>query len=67
MQTIRAPRALAEMYKAEDPNTMVTETLIRRLMDAGELPVIKNGVKSLSSKEAMDAYLEAKLGGGAND
>ena len=60
----RAPRKIAEYYKAKDPDTVITETLIRRLMDAGEIPFFNNGVKRVTSIEAVDAWLESKLGGG---
>lgn len=63
---IGAPRKIAEYFREQFPGTMVTETLIRRLMDSGEIPYINNGVKRLTSVEAVQAYLEAKLGGGAN-
>lgn len=63
MQRIRAARAIAEHYRKIDPGTMVSETLIRRLMDSGELPIFKNGNKKLTSIEAVDAYLNAQLGG----
>lgn len=63
MQTIRAARSIAEHYKKIDPDTMISETFIRRLMDAGELPVIMNGCKKLTSLEAVEKYLEAHLGG----
>lgn len=63
MQRIRAARAIAEHFKRIDPETMVTETMIRRLMENGDLPVFKNGVKKLTSIEAVEAYLDAQLGG----
>lgn len=63
MQRVRAARAIAEHFKKLDPDTMVTETMIRRLMDNGDLPVFKNGVKKLTSIEAVEAYLDAQLGG----
>lgn len=61
MQRIRAARAIAEHFKNIDPETMVTETMIRRLMDNGDLPVFKNGVKKLTSIEAVETYLDAQL------
>lgn len=67
MQRIRAARAIAEHFKSTDPGTMVTETMIRRLMDSGELPVFKNGAKKLTSIEAVEAYLDAQLGGEVNE
>ena len=63
MLRIRGARAIAEYYKAQDPDTSVTETLIRRLMASGELPIFNNGYKKLTSIEAVDAYLNAQLGG----
>ena len=67
MQRIRAARAIADYYKEIDPGTMVSETLIRRLMDTGELPVFKNGCKKLTSIEAVEAWMEAQLGGVNNE
>lgn len=60
-QRIRAARAIAEHFKKEDPESMVSEYLIRNLMDAGELPVFRNGSKKLTSIEAVEAYLEKQL------
>lgn len=67
MQRVRAARAIAEHYKSKDPDTMVTEFMIRRLMDEGRLPVIMNGKKKLTSLEAVDEYLNSVLGGTCND
>lgn len=62
MLRLRAARAIAEHYKSEDPGTMVSEFMIRRLMDEGKVPVIMNGAKKLTSIEAVDAYINAELG-----
>ncbi len=66
MQRLRAARAIAEHYKALDPETMISEFMIRRLMDEGKLPIIKNGTKKLTSLEAVDEYLNTHLGGNSN-
>lgn len=66
MLRLRAARAIAEHYKSMDPDTMVSEFMIRRLMDEGKLPVIKNGTKKLTSLEAVDDYLRSELGGNTN-
>ena len=63
MLRLRAARAIAEHYKSEDPGTMVSEFMIRRLMDEGKVPVIMNGTKKLTSLEAVDDYLNSVLGG----
>ena len=67
MQRIRAARAIAEHYKSQDPDSMVTECMIRRLMNEGKLPVFKNGTKKLTSIEAVESYLDAQFGGLEND
>ena len=58
---IRAARAIADYYKELDPLTDISETLIRRLMDEGEIPTFKNGVKTLTSIEAVEEYFSHKL------
>lgn len=63
MLRLRAARAIAEHYKSHDPGTMVSEFMIRRLMDEGKVPVIMNGTKKLTSLEAVDDYLNSVLGG----
>lgn len=66
MLRLRAARAVAEHYRTMDPDTMVSEFMIRRLMDEGKLPVIMNGTKKLTSLEAVEEYLNSELGGPAN-
>jgi len=60
---VRAARAAAEYFKARDPDTAVTESLIRSLMQRGELPVIEVGTKRLTSIEAIERWVESQLGG----
>lgn len=61
MHRIRAARAIAEYFKEKDPDTMVSETMIRRLMKSGDLPVFQNGSKKLTSIEAVESYLDSML------
>lgn len=61
MQRIRAARAISDHYKRLDPDTSISESLIRRLMDNGDIPTFKNGVKRLTSIEAVEKYLEKQL------
>ena len=61
MLTMRAPRTAAEYYKQQDPNTAITEAFIRRLINNGDIPVVKNGVKQLVSIESIDEYLNQQL------
>lgn len=58
---LRAPRAAAEYFKSQDPNTAITEAFIRRLINNGEIPVIKNGVKQLVSIESINQYLDKQF------
>ena len=61
MQRIRAARAIAEHFQRADPESGVTENMIRRLMAAGELPTIQNGSKKLTSIEAVEKWLDDRL------
>ena len=58
---IRAAREIADYFREIDPSTDISETLIRRLMDEGEVPTFKNGVKKLTSIEAVEEYFYNKL------
>ncbi len=60
---IRTARSAARYFRERDPDTQITEYMIRSLMDAGELPVINNGYKRLTSIEAIESYIKDKLGG----
>ena len=60
---IRSARAAAEYYKAKDPETGISESMIRGLMDQGALPVINVGSKRLTSIEAIESWIESQLGG----
>lgn len=66
MQRIRAARAISDYYKSIDPDTCVSESMIRRLMDSGDLPTFRNGTKRLTSIEAVEEYLSKMLGVGEN-
>lgn len=61
MQRIRAARAIADYYKKMDPYTSISEAFIRKLMMNGEIPTFRNGVKRLTSIEAVDEYLKKAL------
>ena len=63
MDRLRTARNAAAYFKAHDPGTQLTEYMIRSLMDSGELPVIVNGYKRLTSIEAIEKYITNKLKG----
>lgn len=58
---VRAPRAAAAWFKEKDPNTAVSEYMIRQMVSSGEIPCIRNGAKILVDCEALQKYLETKL------
>ena len=61
MQRIRAARAISNYYKKLDPQTSISESLIRRLMLNGDIPTFYNGSKRLTSIEAVEKYLNEQL------
>lgn len=61
MQRIRAAKAVSDYFRSIDPESRVSESMVRRLMDDGEIPVFMNGVKRLTSIEAVEEYLEKHL------
>lgn len=63
MQTLRTAKAAAEIIRERDPYTTMTEYAIRTLMDSGELPYIQIGHKRVLSIEAIEQYVNSKLGG----
>ena len=65
MQTLRTAKAAAEYIREHDPYSTLTEYAIRTLMDSGELPYIQIGHKRVVSIEAIEKYVNKKLGGGA--
>ena len=62
MLTMRCARTAAQYYRERDPHSAISETYIRRLIDNGDVPSVKNGCKKLTAIEWLDAYFE-KQGG----
>lgn len=53
-------RTAAQAYleiKKSDPNTGVSERLIRDLINHNKIPVITQGTKKLINMDALEAYL----------
>lgn len=48
--------------KENDPNTAISEYMIRKIVYSGEIPTIKTGNKRLFDMEALNEY----LGGSTN-
>jgi len=57
---IRTIRAAAEFFKAQDPETCLTETTIRTLVRSGKVASTKIGNRHLISIEALEAYLQGQ-------
>lgn len=47
--------------KAQDPDTALTKTALRRLVIAGTLPSVKIGTKYLIALETLDSYLAGEV------
>ena len=58
---IRAARAAAAYFRSQDKDTMITENMIRQLMQRGVIPTIRNGNRVMTSIEAIERYLENAL------
>lgn len=63
----RTIKEAAEWFRMEDPQTCLTETAIRRLIIAGEVPSAKVGKKYLVTLEALEEYLMGNREGSAQN
>ena len=63
MDRLRTARAAAQLLRAEDPDSAITEYMIRKLMDSGEIPYMQLGRKKIVSIEAVEQYVNSKLRG----
>lgn len=57
----RTIRDAAVWFKAQDPETALTETAIRRLVRSGEVPSVRVGRKYLVNLEALESYLAGSV------
>lgn len=53
----RTIREAAAWFKAQDPDTALTETAIRTLVRTGQVPSARVGNKYLVTIEALEAYI----------
>ena len=53
----RTIREAAAWFKAQDPQTCLTETAIRTLVRSGTVPCVRVGKKYLVTVEALETYL----------
>lgn len=51
----------AAYIKAQDPETALTKTAIRRMVIAGEIPSVRAGQKYLIALENLEKYLEGRI------
>lgn len=54
---IRTIREAAKYLKTRDPNTAVTESFIRKLVNQRKIPVIKNGRTQMINIEILINYI----------
>lgn len=55
---MRTIKELAQLVKAEDPDTRITPTAIRRFIITGQLPHVMVGNKYLVSVEVFNDFLK---------
>lgn len=60
MQRIRTIKETLQMIKQEDPNTWLSEFLIRKLADGYKIRSIKTGKKTLIDYDSLLAFLQSK-------
>ena len=57
MPRMRTIREAAQLVRAADPDTALTETAIRRLLTTSALPSVRVGVKYLLDIDTLEAFL----------
>lgn len=57
---MRTINEAADHFKAIDPQTALTRTAVRRLVNTGGVPSVKVGNKALVSLEALTGYLNGQ-------
>lgn len=57
VKKIRSVGTLFQMIKEADPETEVSEYLVRKLVYEGYIPSVQSGNKKLASFEDLSAYL----------
>lgn len=57
VKRIRSVNKLFQMIKDSDPETEVSEYLVRKLVYEGYIPSVQSGSKKLASFEDLSAYL----------
>lgn len=54
---LRTVQQHAAYFRDKDPDTAITEYLIRKIVYSGEIPSVQSGIKRLSTREDLEAYL----------
>jgi len=57
---MRTIEQAAAYVRAQDPDTALTKTAIRRLVVTGKLPSVRVGQKYLVALENLEAYLKCQ-------
>lgn len=63
---VKTIKSWAEYYKAQDPNTPLTETMLRKLVKEGKIYSARAGVKYLVTDEAIECFLRGETQPSAN-
>ena len=61
---VGSARKMAKLIRERYPGTDISETMLRRWMDSGDLPSMNSGVKRVTSDVAIEKLLFERLGGG---
>lgn len=59
MSKMRTISQAADYVKANDPESALTKTAIRRLVITGAIPTVRAGTKYLLDLDNLDAYLSS--------
>ena len=58
MERVRTIKSVVDYYKEHDPETGISEYLLRTLIQKGRIPARKNGRKYFVTLEAVEAYFK---------
>jgi len=53
---LRTVKQTAVEYEAKDPDTVVNQYMLRRLIANGEIPIVRAGKKMLINQDVLEEY-----------
>lgn len=60
MERVRTLKGAVEHFRAQDPETVITEYALRRAIHEGKIPHAKSGHKFLVSLDAIERYFAGR-------